>query len=58
MHIHILHALNKVIQSIMQPTTENMEENNVRARLCTSLAQAMGPRSSEMCLSLKLQALA
>jgi len=38
----------------MQPTTQNMEKNNVRACSCTSLAQATGPWG----LSLKLLALA
>jgi len=57
MHIHILHALNKVIQSIMQLTTKNKEENSVRACSCTSLAQAIGPRLGERGFSLKLQAL-
>jgi len=41
MHIHILHALDMVIKSITQPTTENMEDNNHRASSCTSLTQAM-----------------
>jgi len=58
MHIHILHALNRVTQSIIQPTTENMEDNNHRASSSTNIAQAMGPRSGEKGLSLKLQALA
>jgi len=58
MNIHQLHALNRVIQSIMQPKTTNIEENNIRARSCTSFAQAMGPRSDERGLLLKLQTLA
>jgi len=37
---------------------QNREKNNHRANPCTSLAQAMGPRSSERGLSLKLQNLA
>jgi len=53
-YFHILNALNRVIQSIMQPTTKNMEENSVRACSCTSLAQAIGPHSGERGLSLKL----
>jgi len=28
MHIHIFHALNRVIQPIIQPTTKNMKEKN------------------------------
>jgi len=42
----------------MQPTTENKEENSIRACSCTSLAQAMGTRSGKRGLSLKLKALA
>ncbi|QCD97954.1 hypothetical protein DEO72_LG6g2668 [Vigna unguiculata] len=41
----------------MPPTTQNIEENSVRARPCTRLVQAMSPRSGERGLSLKLKTL-
>jgi len=42
----------------MQPNNQNIEVNNTRERLYTSLTQAMSPHLSKRSPSLKLKALA
>jgi len=57
MHIHILHTLNRVIQTKLTINNQSMEKNNHRENSRTSLAQARDPRSGTKDLSLKLHVL-
>jgi len=58
MHIHILHTLNRVIQTKLTINNQKHEKNSHGANSCTSLAQAKDPRSGKRGLSLKLQVIA